>query len=99
MLKLTTRNCSEAIRRQADFKTSGALRGSATRDSYGLRVGSYGRLLPDFGDSYRRATYVVWSYDTPIAWVTDGKWVKPALKYSPTTSRHQGVCPADGTIA
>lgn len=38
------------------------------------------------------ARYVVWSYVTPIAWVTrDGLFVIPAVKYSPTTSNHQGL--------
>jgi hypothetical protein len=38
--------------------------------------------------------YVVFSYDTPIAWyVVDHGWVRPPVKYSVTTSRHQGKCP------
>lgn len=36
-------------------------------------------------------TYVVWSYSTPIAWVNhDGTHVIPDVKYSATSSRHQG---------
>lgn len=35
-------------------------------------------------------TYVVMSYNTPIAWVTGGGEVHiPDVKYSPTTTRHQ----------
>lgn len=38
-----------------------------------------------------RLAYVVYSYDTPIAWRdTDGNWTVPDVKYSTTTSKHQG---------
>ena len=34
--------------------------------------------------------FVVYSYDTPIAWrLSDGSWSVPDTKYSMTTSRHQ----------
>lgn len=37
-------------------------------------------------------TYVVYSYQTPIAWHTDDLgWTIPDTKYSVTTSNHQGV--------
>ncbi len=40
-----------------------------------------------------KITYVVMSYNTPIAWVLDdGTKVIPAVKYSVTTSNHQGMC-------
>jgi hypothetical protein len=40
-----------------------------------------------------RITYVVLSYNTPIAWVlSDGSKVVPAVKYSVTTTNHQGMC-------
>lgn len=41
--------------------------------------------------------YVVWSYDTPIAWHVParsgraGHWVKPSVRYSATTNNHQGI--------
>ncbi len=34
--------------------------------------------------------YIVYSYDTPIAWVVNGEWVQPEVKYSLTTTKHQG---------
>jgi hypothetical protein len=38
------------------------------------------------------ATFVVYSYQTPIAWHSDTYgWTAPALHYSPTTSNHQHV--------
>lgn len=38
-------------------------------------------------------TYVVMSYETPIAWEHDGVWYRPNVTYSVTTSKHQGKCP------
>ena len=35
------------------------------------------------------ADYVVYSYDTPIAWFHDGTWHYASVAYSPTTSEHQ----------
>ena len=38
-----------------------------------------------------RITYIVWSYNTPIAWRTiESKWVMPDVTYTRTTSKHQG---------
>lgn len=57
--------------------------------------GTTGRLPEPWRSKFLAAisasgTYVVLSYDTPIAWwdATTG-WVIPDVKYSPTTSRHQ----------
>lgn len=36
-------------------------------------------------------SYVVYSYQTPIAWLSEGDWVIPDEKYSPTTDNHQSV--------
>lgn len=39
------------------------------------------------------AVYVVWSFQTPIAWVdADGTVTIPPLRYSVTTTQHQGQC-------
>lgn len=36
--------------------------------------------------------YIVYSYNTPIAWVDrNGTWIVPYTKYSVTTSKHQGL--------
>lgn len=53
--------------------------------------GSRGKLpWPDFHESIKGATYVVYSYGTPIAWVNEyGKKVLPDIGYSQTTSPHQ----------
>lgn len=55
-----------------------------------------GRLPSPWEEIYKASrdlgviTYVVMSYNTPIAWVTGGGEVHiPDVKYSPTTTRHQ----------
>lgn len=58
----------------------------------------YGRL----GDPYRTqlqqlfkariVSYIIYSYGTPIAWMTmHGTWVMPEESYSSTTTHHQNV--------
>jgi hypothetical protein len=36
-------------------------------------------------------TYVVFSYNTPIAWFYQGGWELDSRRYSVTTSKHQGL--------
>lgn len=94
MSKLATQSWAvrRALAARQPFTTHGAL--SATdRQSY--RVG---RLPQWWADRYRsdadagRITYQVYSYSTPIAWVLDdGTVTMPQVRYSITTSRHQGL--------
>lgn len=81
---------AEAIRDREPFKTYGALK--ATSQSVG-RWDS-GRLTGDDHDRFRAdmatITYVVWSYNTPIAWVANGVPYRVRQKFSMTTSHHQG---------
>lgn len=63
--------------------------------------GPYGRL--DGHDmSIATPLYVVWSYETPIAWVSwCGSICIPDEKYSVTTTHHQNMCHAwmgSGTV-
>lgn len=60
-----------------------------------------GRLPMEWVNAYRAdrenpgISYVVYSYNTPIAWVrADGETVIPDVGYSVTTTRHQGLCRA-----
>jgi len=51
---------------------------------------SFGSLPAEHRDAVRRAVYVVYSYLTPIGWVTEaGEFVVPDIGYSPTTGQHQ----------
>lgn len=79
-----------------DFNPDGAtLRGRNMRVGYLSRLGR----LPDewravWHEDKNAIIYAIWSYDTPIAWRTyrNGKarWIMPPVKYSVTTSKHQG---------
>lgn len=56
----------------------------------------YGQLPGWAAERYRHDTviYTVVSYATPIGWYTPIGWVVPKVRYSRTTSRHQGCLPA-----
>jgi hypothetical protein len=54
--------------------------------------GTLGRLDSQYVNlGLRSATYVVWSYGTPIAWLIGDSWVIPQESYSQSTSRHQQI--------
>lgn len=58
---------------------------------------SLGHLPRRYHASARSAVYVVYSYDTPIAWVVEPEegtlWYDmPDVSYSPTTSQQQYAC-------
>ena len=95
MEKVSSSKAMELIRSLTPFQTYGALR--ATLDDFDATEADY-RFKPYKDEFYSlpRPTYVVWSYRTPIAWYTNGKWVKPNVRYSTTTSKHQGKVPAHG---
>lgn len=82
------------IANRTPFQTYGALKGTEYRRGAGSLP--YGCQLPEpwrgrfEADTRNREVYVVWSYDTPIAWYTEAGWVVPDAKYSMTTSHHQG---------
>lgn len=60
---------------------------------------SFGHLPRKYHPSVREAVYVVYSYDTPIAWVLEVQhgtapytYVIPDVSYSVTTGQHQMAC-------
>lgn len=80
------------------FTSASALRGTVENPGdVSLPFGT--RLPAEYRDSVRFADYVVWSYETPIAWhltglsakVAGGEWVVPVDTYTPTTSHHIGM--------
>jgi hypothetical protein len=91
--KLTTHSSwldyYEVLHKLEPFKTSGALFAEGKhRDTIGSW--SVGRLHYAYHATLRKADYVVYSYDTPIAWhVPDVGWAMPDESYSKTTTRHQ----------
>lgn len=94
----------EHIAAAVTFTTSTrSLRGGSRFDVPGGFT--YGYLPQSYWDSVDHADYVVMSYGTPIAWLLPvpdvlltSKWVRPDVRYSVTTSKHQGYCPVDGTV-
>lgn len=96
MTTTSTRNAADLISKRQPFATSGALSGAtpgATLSHWDL-----GRLPRDPANAIMidhlsgSLDYIVYSYGTPIAWHrTDTGWTVPDVRYSVTTSRHQGV--------
>ncbi|MEU6260178.1 hypothetical protein ACFUEN_29765 [Streptomyces griseorubiginosus] len=94
MAKLATESWSvrRALAARQPFTTYGAFRATNQRNY------CVGRLPQQWADRYRadadagRIVYQVYSYSTPIAWVLDdGAIVVPQVRYSLTTTRHQGL--------
>ncbi len=95
--RTSTRNAADLIAARQPFTTSGALRGGAPGNST-LSTWDCGRLPGDHvsqlmgGLMTGHVDYIVYSYGTPIAWHrADAGWTVPDVRYSATTSRHQGV--------
>lgn len=84
------------------FKSGGAMHAhryhvarGRTADGTHLAPPSGGGDLPSEIRIPTNAVYVVWSYVTPIAWVTDlGTVEVPDVHYSRTTTHHQTLCRA-----
>ena len=95
----------QALARREPFNTYGAFR--AIEGAYALPWST--RLDGEWRERYEadanRITYTVISYRTPIAWVLDdGQVIIPDVKYSITTTGHQGLLyalkqPVDGPLA
>jgi len=95
-MKVSSRSVKvpQLIRDRTEFETYGALR-AEWNGGYPL-----GQLPYPWRDMLMQHTttdkgieraYIVYSYATPIAWYTERHgWVIPPVKYSPTTSKHQG---------
>lgn len=79
--------------RAVDVEGYGSMWSKSTPE--GLRRGGYNLgYLPDRLRKIvmKRAdsiTQVIYSYNTPIAWLDAGVWVRPVVSYSVTTSKHQ----------
>lgn len=94
-MRLSTRGIAtaQAIGAHKPFTTSGALSAELTPSGY---VSSTGRLDAEHREMLRDdelgegIAYVVYSYATPIAWVTRGGTVrKVSQRFSVTTTKHQ----------
>jgi hypothetical protein len=100
--RITNKEARDFIAARAPF-TANSLRGEV---NYGICLPAvigrlnreeYDRLVTDadYAERMHRPLYVVYSYDTPIAWaVGDADGYMVSQRFSPTTSRHQGIVPA-----
>jgi hypothetical protein len=77
---------TDALKNRQAFTTpNGTLHAEPGRASH------TGQLPAEYVPSARQADYVVYSYQTPIAWHTPyAGWLYPAERYSVTTTKHQG---------
>lgn len=75
------------------FRTYGSLKATRREPDWRLTGWDLGRLPVEFYESVNRASYIVWSYGTPIAWWVPGSvdhgWIMPDVRYSTSTSAHQ----------
>lgn len=95
--RLNSRQIATAVAQRLEFSNStGSLKGYPKTDDYYPGDHMTGRLDPEerakfLSDTKHGITYLVVSYNTPIAWVCeDGSTYKVSQKFSPTTSRHMG---------
>lgn len=93
--KVTQRTMIDALVGQDPFDAH-SVRGRRDVDP---RYGTTGKLPAVWAQTFRDVLgvhqFVVWSYATPIAWVTQhGEIVIPDVHYSTTTSKYQGKCRA-----
>jgi hypothetical protein len=94
--KITTTAAPAYVDNEIPFRTHGSMAGQYVPE--GQRVWSFGQLPSKYVSVMNRkpVRYVVFSYSTPIFWVhDDGERVRPDVRYSVTTSKHQGKCPRD----
>lgn len=84
MKRVNQRQAIGCIARGEQFEAA-ALSGGPNRHDTGQLPDCFRELF-----AHDRPSYVVYSYATPIAWVTDRGDVRiPETKYSVTTSKHQ----------
>lgn len=92
-VKTSTREAATLVGLKVPFHSYGALSARAFTGNDYLWA-PRGQLPVVWHDPFVHDAplYVVYSYDTPIAWFSPLRgWVVPQRKYSATTSRHQGV--------
>lgn len=89
-------NLRAALDARAAFRVGRAnMTGTPIDPKYGVPVGSMGALPEPYASElfYGRPDFVVWSWQTPIAWhdSVNDNWRFPPVNYSVTTSNHQAA--------
>jgi hypothetical protein len=92
MKRMSQKESLHYIATRQDFKASAleGYHGTASKESARtargrLNVEEWAKLI----DSAEIQDYVVFSYDTPIAWHTSNGWYIVSQKFSVVTSKHQ----------
>lgn len=92
--RMAQRDIPYAVKNRAlDVEGYGSMWSKSTPE--GLRRGGYNlgylpdrlrKIVMERADSI---TQVIYSYNTPIAWLDAGEWIVPDVSYSATTGKHQ----------
>ena len=92
--RMAQRDIPYAVKyRGVDIEGYGSMWTKSTPE--GLRRGGYNlgylparlrKIVMERADSI---VQVIYSYNTPIAWLDAGEWIVPDVSYSPTTGKHQ----------
>lgn len=93
--RMAQRNIVSIVKdRAVDVEGYGSMRSKSTPG--GLHRGGYelgylpDRLRKIVMERADSIVQVIYSYDTPIAWLDAGQWIVPDVSYSPTSGKHQG---------
>lgn len=94
-MRVAQRDIVSIVKNRAlDVEGYGSMWSKSTPE--GLRRGGYNlghlphnlrKIVMERADSI---TQVIYSYNTPIAWLDAGQWIRPLVSYSVTTGKHQG---------
>lgn len=94
-MKSAQRNIVSIVKSRAvDVEGYGSMWSRSTPE--GIRRGGYelgylpDRLRKIVMERADSIVQVIYSYDTPIAWLDAGQWIVPDVSYSATTGKHQG---------
>ena len=95
VMKSAQRNIVRIVKSRAvDVQGYGSMWSKSTPE--GIRRGGWSsgelprklaQIMYDRDDSI---VQVIYSYDTPIAWLDAGEWIVPDVSYSPTSGKHRG---------
>lgn len=104
MARVSNREARQIIANREEFQShTGSLSGEYALSRYtetGVLPMPYvmelRKAIDEAGKRGNRV-YVVRSYATPIGWHDGTGWVRPDVKYSVTTSKHQGLVPLGGS--
>jgi hypothetical protein len=84
--KTTLRKLQQAVDNRTPFR-AGNISGRWEIDAGSVPVG---RLPAEYHPVHPSGPlFVIYSYQTPVAWYRDGEWTVPDVKYSASTSNHQ----------